>query len=571
MKKPGPGQGELFGAAPAPVTAPAAEAPGQAAAALLRPVAPQGPAANAPAVALPSAALTAIPAAVPAWRAPAAEPRVLSVGELTRQIKGTLERGFGRVLVRGEVSGYRGPNVRGHLYFSLKDKEGCLDVKVWASSARRLKFALRDGLSLIADGSLDVYEPQGRYSLIATRLEPEGEGALALAFAQLKERLAAEGLIGEKRKRPPRPVPFLPRRIGVVTSITGAALRDFLRVLHGRHPRLSVLVCDARVQGEGSAAQVVRAIERLSRTDVDVIVITRGGGSIEDLWTFNEEAVARAVFACRVPVVSAIGHEVDFTICDFVADLRSPTPSAAAERLSPVLRDLELSLATSAGRLRKAAERRVLEGRGVLARHARRLADPRRLLGQRALHLSEGAEAMARAVREGLKRRRLGFAALDERLSRQGPLARLGRDRQELRRLAERLKGWAREKVRAERARATLARRSFERAAPVRAIHLQRQHLRGLRGELATLERHAASDAGRSFHALAARLDAMSPLAVLARGYSVTFRRADGAVVRRAADVALGDEVAIRLAAPGSRTISECEEVDATVTGVKGR
>src|SRR6266851_3986114 len=267
------------------------------------------------------------PATVPTSAPIASKPEriIFTVGEITRDIKATLERGYARIWVRGEISGFRGANPRGHLYFSLKDSDACLDVKMWASAAQRLKFSLRDGLSVIAEGSIDLYEPQGRYSLIVQRIEPVGEG-----------------LLGDARKRPLRPIPFLPRRIGVVTSLHGAALRDFLRVLHQRHPRLPVLVCDARVQGEGSAGEVVRAMRRLARAQVDVIVLTRGGGSIEDLWTFNEELVARAIHACPVPVVSAIGHEIDFTIADFVADLRAPTPSAAAERLAPVLRDLEL-------------------------------------------------------------------------------------------------------------------------------------------------------------------------------------------------------------------------------------
>ncbi|MET0401185.1 MAG: exodeoxyribonuclease VII large subunit, partial [Cystobacter sp.] len=330
---------------------------------------------------------------------------VLTVGELTQQIKTTLETRFPRVLVRGEVSGFRGANPRGHLYFTLKDAEASIDVKMWASQAARLRFQLRDGLALVVEGSVDVYAPAGRYSLIAFKLEPEGEGALALAFEQLKARLAAEGLMGDKRVRPPRPLPFLPKRIGVVTSRTGAALQDFLRVLHGRHPHLSVLVCDARVQGEGSAEEVARGIERLGRTDVDVIVVTRGGGSKEDLWTFNEERVARAISASPVPVVSAIGHEIDFTISDFVADWRAPTPSAAAERLAPVLQDLEYGLATWSVRLRKAAERRVLELRGELSAVGGQLVDPRRRLSTERLRLADAEDAMTRALRQVLRKR----------------------------------------------------------------------------------------------------------------------------------------------------------------------
>src|SRR5260370_31832675 len=340
----------------------------------------------------PATVTTAPPATAPTAPPIASKPEriIFSVGEITRDIKATLERGYARIWVRGEISGFRGANPRGHLYFSLKDSDACLDAKMWASAAQRLKFSLRDGLSVIAEGSIDLYEPQGRYSLIVQRIEPVGEGALALAFQQLKERLAAEGVLGDARKRPLRPIPFLPRRIGVVTSLHGAALRDFLRVLHQRHPRLPVLVCDARVQGEGSAGEVVRAMRRLARAQVDVIVLTRGGGSIEELCSFNEELVARAIHACPVPVVSAIGHEIDFTIADFVADLRAPTPSAAAERLAPVLRDLELYLTTMAGRLRKSVERQILGDRPRLHPLAPRMADPRRVLCQKQIHPSGG-------------------------------------------------------------------------------------------------------------------------------------------------------------------------------------
>ena len=406
----------------------------------------------------------ATPIAVPTVSKP--ERLIFTVGELTRDIKTTLERGYPHLWVRGEISGFRGANARGHLYFSLKDADACLDAKMWSSAAQRLKFNLRDGLSVIAEGSIDLYEPQGRYSLIVQRIEPEGEGALALAFQQLKDRLAAEGLLGEGRKRPPRAIPFLPRRIGVVTSLHGAAIRDFLRVLHQRHPRLSVLIYDARVQGDGSAGEVVRAIRRLARTNVDVIVLTRGGGSIEDLWTFNEEVVARAIHACPVPVVSAIGHEVDFTIADFVADLRAATPSAAAERLAPVLRDLELSLQTTAGRLRKSVERQILADRQRLQRLGARLADPRRILGQKQLHFSEQTERMVRAIGQSAVIRREQMRALQERLLRQRPQARLLRNRGQLAGLSERLRASVWESIQQRRHRLATARLELERSSP---------------------------------------------------------------------------------------------------------
>jgi exodeoxyribonuclease VII large subunit len=495
---------------------------------------------------------------------------VLTVGELTQQIKTTLESRFPRVLVRGEVSGFRGANARGHLYFTLKDAEASIDVKMWASQAARLRFQLRDGLAVVVEGSVDLYAPSGRYSLIAFKLEPEGEGALALAFEQLKARLAAEGLIGDNRVRPPRPLPFLPRRIGVVTSRTGAALQDFLRVLHSRHPRLSVLLCDARVQGEGSAEEVARGIERLSRTDVDVIVVTRGGGSKEDLWTFNEERVARALFASPVPVVSAIGHEIDFTIADFVADWRAPTPSAAAERLAPVLQELEYGLATWSVRLRKAAERHVLESRGALGSVRGRLVDPRRRLSTERLRLADAEEAMTRAMRQVLRRRRDELKAHTEHLQRQRPQSRLAEQRSRLVQLSARLKDALRADVAARRARAAQARLRLERVSPVARVAELRARLAGQKTRLVALEKDALAHAQRHFQGLEGRLDALSPLKVMSRGYAVTVRRRDGGVVRSIADVQPGEALGIKFASSGAKTLQGCEEIEATVTAVKG-
>ncbi|HSP78898.1 MAG TPA: exodeoxyribonuclease VII large subunit [Myxococcaceae bacterium] len=495
---------------------------------------------------------------------------VLTVGELTRQLKHAIESRFPRVMVRGEVSGFRGPNARGHLYFSLKDAEASIDVKMWASQAARLRFQLRDGLALVAEGSVDLYEPQGRYSLIAHKLEPEGEGALALAFEQLKERLAAEGLIGPNRLRAPRPLPFLPRRIGVVTSRTGAALQDFLRVLHGRNPRLSVLVCDARVQGEGSAEEVARGLERLARPDVDVIVVTRGGGSVEDLWTFNEERVARAIFASPVPVVSAIGHEIDFTSADCVADWRAATPSAAAERLAPVLRDLEYTLDTLEVRLRQAAERRVLELRERLGALRGRVVDPRRRLGMERLRLSEAEEAMLRVLRQGGRTRREQLKALTEHLQRQRPQARLAEQRSKLVQLSGRLKDAMRADMADRRARAAQARLTLERVSPAARVAELRARLADGKARLVALEKDVFAGAQRRFQRLEGRLDAMSPLKVMSRGYAVAFRRRDGGVVRSAADVQPGEVLGIKLASNGARTLEACEEIEATVTAVRG-
>ncbi|HVG63817.1 MAG TPA: exodeoxyribonuclease VII large subunit [Hyalangium sp.] len=565
-------QGDLFGASEAPRPQ-AVVAPPEPPSPPPPPSPPQPPPApeRTPPVERPAVAQEV---SVPLPSLPGAPPRpsrtVLTVSELTRQLKDTIESRYPRVLVRGEVSGFRGANARGHLYFTLKDADACIDAKVWASQAARLRFALRDGLEVVAEGSVDVYVPQGRYSLIIQRVEPVGEGARALAFEQLKERLAAEGLIGDRRVRPLRPLPFLPRRIGVVTSRTGAALQDFLRVMHSRNPRLSVLLCDARVQGEGSAQEVALAIERLGRTDVDVIVVTRGGGSVEDLWTFNEELVARAIHAAPVPVVSAIGHEIDFTIADFVADWRAPTPSAAAERLSPVLDDLELTLATHASRLRQSMMRRQAELRERLGSLAGRLVDPRRRMGQERLFLSEQLEAMMRLLRPAQRERRERLRGLHERLHRARPQARLGEQRSHLLRLAARLQEAVRASIATRRAELARGRLGLERTTPVARVAAERALLAERSSRLASLQRQGFSDAQRHFQRLEARLDALSPLKVMSRGYTVTFRKRDGAVIRTIADVQPGELLGIRLATRGAKTLDGCEEIEATVTAVKG-
>jgi exodeoxyribonuclease VII large subunit len=484
---------------------------------------------------------------VPAWRQPRAEPKVLSVSELTWQLKDLVEPAFAHVVVRGEVSGFRGPNARGHLYFAIKDERAAIDVKVWASAAQRLTFKLKDGLAVVIEGSVDVYAVQGRYSLIAQRVEPDGVGARALAFEQLKARLAAEGLIGEKRKKPRLTLPLLPRRIGVVTSVTGAALRDFLTVLHRRHPRLPVLVADARVQGEGAAIEVSRAIRALGRTDVDVIVVTRGGGSVDDLWTFNEEPIARAIFEAKVPVVSAVGHEIDTTLADLVADVRAPTPSAAAEAVAPVLSELELQLATSRARLVRAVTRMVQAQRTYLRALKSELGDPRRALSGLRLMLAEAAERMARVLRRKVREGHDTLEALQARLQRARPQAQLDARRAAFEALERRLLVAGQRTLWAERANLSRLSVALERASPRPAIRHARQVLAHTAARLSALGRTRLSTERQTLEALTRRLDALSPLKVLGRGYAIVSRTEDGQVVRRAGDVKAGDAVKIRL------------------------
>src|SRR5882762_10110415 len=278
-------------------------------------------------------------------------PRVYSVSELTREIKAIVEGRFPSVLVKGEVSNLRAPS-SGHLYFTLKDADACLDAVLFRTEARRLRFSVQNGLSLVARGRLAVYEPQGRYQLVCDMVEPLGAGALQVAFEQLKERLQKEGLFEAARKRK---LPFLPRRIALITSPSGAVVHDFLRVLHRRYPNLPVLIVPARVQGDGAAQEVARGILRgAGAPRVDVLVVARGGGSLEDLWPFNEEVVARALARCPVPTVSAVGHEVDYTIADFAADVRAATPTAAAEIIARVKEELIADLSQRRARLVRA-------------------------------------------------------------------------------------------------------------------------------------------------------------------------------------------------------------------------
>lgn len=256
------------------------------------------------------------------------KPKVLTVSELTARIQTAIETSFDYIAVSGEVSNAK-LNASGHWYFSLKDKDAVLPCVLWRSSAQYLPFELQDGLQVVARGKLTVFAPRGTYQMVVNTLQPVGVGDWQLAFDQLKEKLSKEGLLAPERKRA---IPIVPRKIGVVTSPSAAALRDILTALKRRNSNVQVLISPCRVQGEGSIEEVVQAINDLQQfDDVDVIIIARGGGSIEDLWSFNAEAVARAVAGSRIPVISGVGHETDVTICDLVADLRAPTPTAAAE------------------------------------------------------------------------------------------------------------------------------------------------------------------------------------------------------------------------------------------------
>jgi exodeoxyribonuclease VII large subunit len=433
------------------------------------------------------------------------EPEVLSVAQLTRRISGLLESGIGSVWVEGEISNLR-RQASGHSYFTLKDEESQLSCVLFARTAAGQKTELRDGLQVQLHGDVSVYQPRGQYQMVVRLVQAKGEGQLQARFEELKRRLASEGLFDQERKRP---LPRFPRRIGVVTSPTGAAIHDFLRVLHRRHPGLRVVINPVRVQGKGAAAEIAAAIAELSAGGegvggVDVIVVTRGGGSLEDLWEFNEESVARAITTSAVPVVSAVGHEIDFSIADFVADLRAPTPSAAAELLAADGAELLDRCLSLVGRIAREATALLV---GYVSRE--------RLLGS-----------------SGLFRE---------------PLRRLDEARQTLDRMDEDLAGMLERRVEQLRAGLSTMAALLTSAHPGHRLTAARQGMGSLAARLQIpVSRRMDRDRNR-LERVNAALSALSPQATLARGFSIT-RNAEGKVITSATQVKPGDRIRTQLA-----------------------
>ena len=426
--------------------------------------------------------------------------RVYSVAALIAEVNSLLEQGFSGVSVEGEVTNAT-TSGRGHLYFSLKDEDAALDCVMWASRARRLRFEVEDGLAALAVGSLTVYRQRGRFQMVVEDLQPQGVGALQLAFEQLKTKLESEGLFAAERKRP---LPALPNRVGIVTSASGAALSDMLKILH-RFPHLEVVVAPTRVQGEGAAAEIAAALERLGASQrVDLILVGRGGGSLEDLWAFNEEAVARAIAASPVPVISGVGHEVDFTIADFVADLRATTPTQAAELVVARLED---------------QERRLQEARSMLERDLRRHLQ----LAQARLAGLRGSSGLARLpARVRLYRERLRRAATLATILRrvmEGSRARLDRAEGLLRRLPGRVAAGGHRRLLASRR---------EQLALLMKTRVARLRLRAESGERA--------------------LNHLGPRKVLERGYSITTIEGSTTPLKSASRVRNGQTLITRLA-----------------------
>ena len=358
------------------------------------------------------------------------EIKPLSVSELTQGVKARLEGDFRDVWVEGQVSGYKGAQYSGHRYFSLKDEGALLSAVLFKfAAAKGLGFELEDGMQVLAHGRISVYEPRGNYQLVCDRLELKGVGALQLQFEKMKRKLEAEGLFADERKRP---LPAFPKRVAVITSPTGAVIRDILHVTARRCPWLPIVVLPVRVQGEGAKEEIAAAFKALARGDagpVDLVVLARGGGSLEDLWAFNEEIVARAIAACPVPVISAVGHEVDYSIADFVADQRAPTPSVAAEILCPSGDDLRERAHGLLQQLKQAVLAMLeLRLERVLAlRHRLGQASPRYRLEQGAQRLDELRTRLTAAARRGVKAKGEALAALAAQLNALSPLAILGR------------------------------------------------------------------------------------------------------------------------------------------------
>lgn len=424
---------------------------------------------------------------------------ILTVSELVGRLKRLIEQSFDFVWVQGEISGLRQP-ASGHYYFSLKDEGALLRTVLFKHQAALLRFRLEEGQQVLCQGRLSVYQPRGEVQLVADSVEPRGAGALALAFEQLRQRLKTEGLFDPERKQP---LPELPLRIAVVTSPSGAAIRDFLQVLHRRFDRAAVAVYPVKVQGEQAPGQMILALADLAAWGwPEVIVLTRGGGSPEDLWTFNDEGLARAIAACPIPVVSAVGHEVDVSISDLVADLRAPTPSAAAELLVKEGAELVRRLQGLTSRLARSGRRLLSNRRRDLTTLARGLGDPRRLLADRRLRVDDLLTGASHAVRAGLHAR-------------------------------------AREVWRSQGA--VLASR------PDRRLALLESRRRDLAYRLAAAGQAAVQTPRIRLQGLQGRLQALSPLSVLGRGFALV-QDEEGRVLRRADQTAPGREIKVRLA-----------------------
>ena len=428
-----------------------------------------------------------------------AQRRIYSVSELTREIRGLLEDHFPFIWVEGEISNFRVP-ASGHYYFVLKDAESQVRCVMFRSQQRWMRFVPEDGLNVLCQARVSVYEPRGEYQLLVDAMEPRGVGALQLAYEQLKRRLEAEGLFDPEHKKP---IPFLTQRLGVVTSATGAAIRDIIRVVRERYSNLEIYLYPVRVQGEGAAEEIAEGIDTFnSEFPVDVLIVGRGGGSWEDLWAFNEEVVVRAIFRSDIPIISAVGHEIDISLADLVADVRAPTPSAAAEMVAQHKEALEGYVADLYQRVQGRVRQSLSLARERLTSRQQRLRHPGARLADLRLRLDEQTQRLEFGIRRVLSQEGQVFLRLRDRLLHLSPDRRVA----ESRRLVNQC--W-------------------------RDLELFVQQ--GLQRKRQVLQRGLA------------QLDGLSPLAVLARGYSITTIWPQGEVIRSSRQVLKNDKVLIRL------------------------
>ena len=424
----------------------------------------------------------------------------VTVSQLNRQAKALLEKGIGRIWVEGEISNLARP-ASGHLYFRLKDESAQVSAAFFRNRQRGPTIGLKDGDHVLAYGQVSLYEARGDYQLIVEKLEPAGEGVLKRRYEALKKKLAAEGLFDEERKQP---LPELPQRIGIVTSPSGAAVRDVLSVLRRRFPAVPVVVYPSAVQGDAAPGELIAALEAAVRRDeCDVLILTRGGGSLEDLWAYNDEQLARVLAELPIPVVSAVGHEVDFTIADFVADVRAPTPSAAAELVVPDAADWLRAIDSIARRI---------------ARQGRRTLD-------------DNAQALD---------------WLSRRLFAGSPAATLDRQADRLREIRGRLAATIRESVHERRSTSLELNGALMRASPAIAVQRSIAQLTGLQQRLAAGGRGRLARLSHSLEIAARALDTVSPLKTLDRGYAIVTDAA-GKALMRARDVKAGDDIKARL------------------------
>lgn len=439
--------------------------------------------------------------------------KVLSVGELVLQVRQSIESGYRDVAVVGEISSFK-PWRSGHWYFDLKDEQALLPAVMFRANCGRVRFELKDGMKVLLRGRVSVYAPQSKLQILVEEIEPIGQGALALAFEQLKKKLEHEGLFDPAHKKP---LPTFPLQVGLVTSPQGAALQDMLRIFKQRMPGVNLLLAPVRVQGPGAADEIADALKRLDAQGCDVIIVGRGGGSLEDLWAFNDECLARTIFACATPIVSAVGHETDFSIADYVSDLRCATPTHAAQTVVLDRVELEQKIALLGRRMHRQIKALVSRYHLALERIAKKIKEPRVLLFRFMQRVDEASMRLTRVLTHRLGQNKSQTKSLATRLANAAPHVQLARKRAQLQAQADRLHN--------------LARRSWQKAS-------------------------------ERLHVNVARLSALSPLQVLARGYAVTYRPDAsgemGQVIARIDDAQVSDQLRVRVS-DGN--------LDVTVTG----